>query len=268
LTRGIGSPALEATFASAGVRSPLLARARARMSFIQPEVLATSTASSAAAAAAAQEELKRKPTDHLYWAKTSSVNAAPPPKQLTDEEAKQLEASSSGAGGSAWNKGGNTWEEKKINTWVHELLQSELLPAMAYELPTASTKLPSMPADEQGLAPDGLAVRVVSADKVTGDCTYVLSRGKQRVVFELELRIKLEVEVRAAGKLQTIVTGVLHVHEVTNDDLTQPKLPDAKLTCDQGAEWQSAFEYAAKQSWSSLKSVLEALVARAKEKWR
>ena len=250
------------------MRSPLLSRGAARMSFIQPEVLATSTASSAAAAAAAQEELKRKPTDHLYWAKTSSVNAAPPPKQLTDEEAKQLEASSSGAGGSAWNKGGNTWEEKKINTWVHELLQSELLPAMAYELPTASTKLPSMPADEQGLAPDGLAVRVVSADKVTGDCTYVLSRGKQRVVFELELRIKLEVEVRAAGKLQTIVTGVLHVHEVTNDDLTQPKLPDAKLTCDQGAEWQSAFEYAAKQSWSSLKSVLEALVARAKEKWR
>ena len=239
------------------------------MSFIQPEVLATSTASSAAAAAAAQEELKRKPTDHLYWAKTSSVNAAPPPKQLSEEEAKQLEASSSGAGGSAWNKGGNTWEEKKINTWVHELLQSELLPAMAYELPTASTtKLPSMPADDQGVAPDGLAVRVANADKVTGDCTYVLSRGKQRVVFELELKLKLEVEVRAAGMLQTIVTGVLHVHEVTNDDLTQPKLPDAKLTCDQGAEWQSAFEYAAKQSWPSLKSVLEALVARAKEKWR
>jgi len=224
---------------------------------------------STAAATDGKEEFQRKPADHLYWAKTSSINAAPPPKQLTAEEVKKMEQqASSAAGGSAWNKGGSTWEEKKIESWAHELLKTELLPAIAHELPTATAPLPALPAGDDGAAPDAVHVKVTGVDKVQGEATYVLSRGKQRVVFELELvKIKLEVEVKAAGVLQSIVTGMLTVSEVTNDDLSEPKLPSAKFVCEQ-AGWKPAFEYAAKQSWPAIKAALETLVERAKEKWR
>ena len=217
--------------------------------------------------AGGKEEFQRKPTDHLYWARTSSSNA-PPPKQITAEEAAKLQQqTSSSAGGSAWNKGGSTWEEKDIKSWAHELLKTELLTTITYNLPTASATLPALPADDGGTAPDALYVRVLSADKVSGECTYVLSRGKQRVVFELDLKLKLEIEVKAGGQLQTIVTGTLHVPEVTNDDLSEAKLPSAKTMCDQPA-WKPGFEFAAKQSWPALKESLETLVERAKDKWR
>ena len=160
---------------------------------LKPEVPASD---SAGAAAQPTEEFQRKPTDHLYWAKTSSVNAAPPPKKVTAEEAKQLEASASSAGGSVWNKGGNTWEEKRIEKWAHELLSQELLPAIQYKLPSGVASLPpNMPSGEDLATADSMNVRVLSVDKVTGECTYVLSRGKQRVVFELELKLSFEIEV-------------------------------------------------------------------------
>lgn len=78
-----------------------------------------------------QEEAK-KATDHLYWARSSS-NKAPPPKPISAEEAQKL-AGAGGSGGSAWNKGGSTWEEKKINSWAQELLKDTLLPEMAWEV--------------------------------------------------------------------------------------------------------------------------------------
>ena len=106
-----------------------------------------------------------------------------------------------GAGGSAWNKGGSTWEEKRINTWAHDTLKDVLLPELGYELPGASGSLPN-----PNLVPKGAAlseeaaqrvcIRVLSAESVTGECTYVLSRGKQRVVFELT--IKLQVREKAS----------------------------------------------------------------------
>lgn len=40
------------------------------------------------------EVAPRAPTDHLYWARSSSQNAAPPPKKLSAEEAAKLQANS------------------------------------------------------------------------------------------------------------------------------------------------------------------------------
>ena len=211
------------------------------------------------------EEEQRMPTDHLYWARSASAGAAPPPKPISAEEAKRLEASSS-TGGSAWNKSGNTWEEKKINQWSFDLLKA-MLPEQAFELPGAGN-LPRVPEDYGGLAVK-LRARVLSVESVSGECTYVLSRGKQRVVFELQIKCSLEMELRAGDELKHILTGKLTLPELSNDDLDEAKLPGgSKCTCDQGGEWRAFFEASAKAGmWPTVKGSLEALIEQAKQKW-
>ena len=99
---------------------------------------------------------------------------------------------------SAWNRGGSTWEEKKIEKWAMKLLKESLLPELSYMLPNmeGGTQCPPLPATEDsGGAPVTVSVRVAEADKVDGEATYVVSRGKQRVVFELTMKLGLEMEV-------------------------------------------------------------------------
>ena len=54
--------------------------------------------------------------------------------------------------------------------------------------------MPRVPQEIEGSGEPKLVVRVTGAESVTGDCTYVLSRGKQRVVFELTIKLALEME--------------------------------------------------------------------------
>ena len=70
-------------------------------------------------------------------------------------------------------------------------------------------------------APDSY---VLTREEIHQKLTELSAVGGVEMLMQggLNPKLKLEVEVRAAGMLQTIVTGVLHVHEVTNDDLTQP----------------------------------------------
>ena len=216
------------------------------------------------------EVAPKAPTDHLYWARSSSQNAAPPPKKLSAEEAKQLEASSSAAGASAWNKSGSTWEEKPVNTWAFELLRDTLLPEMAYALPLATVPVPPLPPSEADAASGSVSVgvRVLKAESVTGECTYVVSRGKQRVVFELTIKLALEMEVRVGDELRQILTGKLTMNEVSNDDLEDAKMPStAKCTCEQ-KEWLKFFEQCAKGGgWGPVKDVLGSLMQQTKDKW-
>jgi len=202
----------------------------------------------------------------LYWARSSSQNAAPPPKPLTAEEVKAMEAKAAGSSGSVWNKGGSTWEEKPINTWAHEWLK-ESLGEMAYELPAAGA-VPAVPkGDELEGAALSVRVRVAAVDSVSGEATFVVSRGKQRVVFELALKLQLEMEVHADGNLKTILTGKLTLPEVSNDDLDEARLPSGcKFTCEQ-AGWKPFFEAAAKASWGGIKTNCTRLVESAKAKW-
>lgn len=211
------------------------------------------------------EVAPRAPTDHLYWARSASAGAAPPPKKLSAEEAKKLEAANT-AGASAWNKSGNTWEEKPVNTWAFELLTDTLLPEMAYALPLPNFPIPALPPGEEGSA-TAVSVRVLKAESVTGDATYVVSRGKQRVVFELTIKVSLEMEVRVDDELKQILTGKMTLTEVSNDDLDEAKMPSTvKCTCEQ-RDWLKFFEQCAKGSWGSVKGVLGELVEQTKAKW-
>lgn len=224
---------------------------------------------------AGPSEVQKAPTDHLYWARSSSVNAAPPPKPMSADEVAALQAKEAASSGSTWNKA-QTWEEKPINQWAIALLTDTLLPAVAYELPAVGTPVPPPPQvgdDAEGLAALreanelALKVRVSSVEKVTGEATYVVSRGKQRCVFELALKVKLEMEVRHGEALKTILTGSLHVPEVSNDDLGDAKLPTSKVVCGQSG-WKPFFEQAAKASWPALQTVFTELVEQAKERWK
>ena len=110
-------------------------------------------------------------------------------------------------------------------------------------------------------------VKVLSVDSVSGESTYVLSRGKQRVVFELQIKLQLEVEVHVGGELKQIVTGKLTLPELSNDDLDDAKLPGgSKIVCEQ-TEWKPFFEAASKGCWEGVKTVLNVLIEQAKQKW-
>lgn len=178
-----------------------------------------------------------------------------------------MEASSS-TGGSTWNKGGSTWEEKTVNQWAFDLLKDTLLPEIQYELPTATVPMPALPKSEDlGDGERRLHVRVLSVESVKGECTYVLSRGKQRVVFEMEIKLKLEMELHVGDELKTILSGKLTVPEVTNDDIGESKMVSGcKCTCEQDG-WKPFFEAASKGSWFGLKASLESLVDQTKQKW-
>jgi hypothetical protein len=218
-----------------------------------------------ASAPSVPEVQPRAPTDHLYWARSSSQNAAPPPKPISQEQAKAMEARDKG--GSAWNKGGATWEEKPINTWATALLKDQLLPELAYDLPLPGIVVPPLPPGEAGGSSVVVGVRVAEVNAVNGDCTYVVSRGKQRVVFELTLKLTLEMEVRVDSELKQILTGKMTLSDVANDDLDEAKMPSTvKCTCEQD-EWRRFFEGCAKASWAGVTERLRALVEQAKQKW-
>jgi len=214
----------------------------------------------------------QKPANaHLYWARNKSEEKqlTGEHKALTPEEAAALAKGSSTAG-AAWNKA-STWEEKNIATWASTLMRDEILPDVAYTLGPPGPPLPALPADSsaEGLsASSSCKVRVTSVDSVKGDATYVLSRGKEKVIFELAIKLKMEIELLdESGALKNIIVGTLNVPEVSNDELGDSKLPSAKFTCEQAA-WKPFFEQCAKGSWPSLKGALEAFVEQAKQKWR
>ena len=83
----------------------------------------------------------------------------------------------------------STWEEKNIGKWAHALLKDDLLPS------SSGTAAPLTSAEQSRLTGDlrsssGLCcgVRITGGNAVSGDVTHVYSRGKQRVVFELQAR--------------------------------------------------------------------------------
>ena len=124
--------------------------------------------------------------------------------------------------------------------------------------------LSKLPADAEC---DACSVRVVSVGNVDGDVTYVVSRGKQRVIFELMLKLKLEMELRNADcALEQILTGELHIPEVSVDDLREAKMPSYKSTCEQSG-YSSFFSSAASMSWPQLRQLLQDLVDETKVKW-
>ena len=185
----------------------------------------------------------KAPSDHLYWARTKS-NAAPVERTpLTADEAASL-AQQNRANVNA------AWEEKDVSKWAHELLREQL----------AAGVVGTVAGTESATA------RVTEVISCKGDVTYVLSRGKQRAVFELALKLKVEVEVREGDELREILTGEMHVPELANDDLSAKALPAAKLRCEQAAGAR-AFEGGCRAMWPSMVEALQSLVEHTKQRW-
>lgn len=140
---------------------------------------------------------EKTPASHLTWARSKSSTAPVEPKKLSEAEAAALATQNAGAGAS-WNSG-QTWEEKEITKWSKELLKEQLLPSLSLSLPSDGAPLPALPGIEaaQALAAaatDGTlraVAKVVAVDKVDGEATHVVSRGKQRVVFEFTIKVNL-----------------------------------------------------------------------------
>mmetsp|Transcript_13851 Transcript_13851/g.31735 ORF Transcript_13851/g.31735 Transcript_13851/m.31735 type:complete len:213 (-) Transcript_13851:106-744(-) len=203
--------------------------------------------------------------EHLYWARTKSEQAPLEFKALDPAEKQRLEDEGSSHAGAAWNKA-STWEEKNVTKWAHARLKEALLPALAADFRPPQAMLSRLPAAAEECS--ACSVRVASVGSVDGDVTYVVSRGKQRVIFELALKLTLEMELRSSvGELQQILTGELRVPEVSADDLSETKMPSYTNTCEQSG-YSSAFNSAAAQCWPQLQKVLTDLVDEAKVKWR
>lgn len=159
------------------------------------------------------EQGVRKPSDHLYWARTQSTATPVEIKPLDKEAAAALEQAAAAKRGAAWNAA-STWEEKDISKWAYELLSETLLPSIAADFELSPAESAKLPAELQDLSLR-CSLKVASVTSTTGDVTHVLSRGKQRVVFELTLKLLLELEIRQGNELKHILTGTLNITEVS-----------------------------------------------------
>lgn len=183
-----------------------------------------------------QEQPAKTADAHLYWARNKSQSAPVQHKPLSAEEAAALEAQAAASAGAAWNKAA-TWEEKAIGKWSSELLRDTMLPELAYTLPSEGGSLPALPADSEGLTPVATCkVRVATVESVSGDVTYVISRGKERCVFELALKMKLEMELWEGSELKTIISGQIHIPEGAPTERTIHP-PCASRACVACAAW-------------------------------
>ena len=199
--------------------------------------------------------MEKTAASHLTWARSKSVAAPVEPKKLSEAEAAAAANAGPGAG---WNKA-QTWEEKDISKWSKELLKELLLEQVLQGAEGAA--LPAPPASQEAVAAAIAAgrlscqLKVTAVDKVDGEASHIVSRGKQRVVFDLNLKLKLEVELREAGELHEILTGSLSISDLTNDELQNAKMPPAKVTCEQ-AGWLPFFEPVTKSCWPVLSATL------------
>lgn len=211
----------------------------------------------------------KRADSHLTWSRSKSSTAPPEPKKLTGAEAEALETKA--GPGAGWNSA-QTWEEKDISKWSKELLQDTLLPALTLILPSEEAAMPPPPASQEALAAaasDGTLqcqVKVTAVENLVGEASHIVSRGKQRVVFEFTLKLKLEVEVRVAGELHEILVGALSMSDVTNDELQAAKMPSAKCTCEQ-VGYLPFFEPVVKSFWPTLRTGLSDYVEQVRGGW-
>ena len=136
---------------------------------------------------------ERTPASHLTWARSKSTTKPVEPKKLSADEAAAMASQNAGAG-STWNSS-QTWEEKEISKWSKELLREELLPSLTLSLPSEGAALPALPASQEALAAAAAGslsaeLRVTAVEKVDGEATHIISRGKQRLVFEFTLKVR------------------------------------------------------------------------------
>lgn len=165
---------------------------------------------------------ERTPASHLTWARSKSTTKPVEPKKLSADEAAAMASLNVGAG-STWNSS-QTWEEKEISKWSKELLREELLPSLTLSLPSEGAALPALPASQEALAAAAAAgslsaeLRVTAVEKVDGEATHIISRGKQRLVFEFTLKVR---RPNAHALRQALPARTTHAKHTAHED-TRP----------------------------------------------
>jgi len=125
------------------------------------------------------------------------------PKQLSAEEAKALEdQKKSNAGeGSVW--AGNTWEDRKMNSWAEAKLRELAGPCMATT------------------GEDTIAVKEV--ESFTGTASIYVKQGKKKYFYDLTFKLKWEIESLNAS-------GTLEYKDIVQDDVEDADVtPNVKL---------------------------------------
>lgn len=160
-----------------------------------------------------------------YWATKTDEPPLPKPepKKLTDADVQALErtaSSSKPVGASAWNAAG-TWEEKSHMEWAKGEMERRLV----------------------GLSATTMELKVVSIKGCTGDANVVITRGRPRHGFDLELKLGW-----TAVSGDTTIEGSLEFAEVSRDTVVDDEL-EAEVKVDTKkvkAEHQKAVSAAAK----------------------
>ena len=158
---------------------------------------------------------EKTPASHLTWARNKS-STPPPPKKLSEAEAAAISSQNAGAG-ATWN-GAQTWEEKEISKWSKALLREQLLTSLTLSLPSEGVALPALPASQEALAAAAAAgslsarLRLTSVEKLDGEASHVVSRGKQRVVFEFTIKVLRPARTRSALLPHTRTHARTHAH--------------------------------------------------------
>jgi len=125
------------------------------------------------------------------------------PKQLTAEEIKALEdKTKSNAGeGSVW--AGNTWEDRKMNSWAEAKLRELAGPCMAT------------------IGEDTIAVKEV--ESFTGTASIYVKQGKKKYFYDLTFKLKWEIKSLDAS-------GTLEYKDIVQDDVEDADVtPTIKL---------------------------------------
>ena len=121
---------------------------------------------------------------YSYWAAGNDVKdaaPAPQPKKISEEEAAALLRTASAGGASAWNAAGTFEERTCPDAWVQETVRELMIGA----------------AGEGGAT----VTEVVSA---SGDCNQWVVRGSIRANFDLDVKLKWQVEVGGEKRAGTV----------------------------------------------------------------
>jgi len=193
---------------------------------------------------------------HREWKPTAEPKQEFKPTQISQEAAAAAESSSSTAAGSAWNKAG-TWEDKDVTASAQSALREKL----------------QEPFPDINAAGGALAVEDI--EKVEGEASKPVIRGKMRHIFDLSFKVKFLFKwMDSSGQKQA--TGSLSISDFTNDAFGEdsPNSPVLELSFKdatrQGldAARQKAVEDAiGAHSWPALAGTLMAAVAARMKVW-
>lgn len=122
------------------------------------------------------------------------------PKAISAEEAKKMEDEAAAKAGDSSVWAGNTWEDRKMDSWAEQKV-TELLSSCAVDLSATA----------------GAAVKVKSIKDWTGTASIYVKKGKKRYLYDLAF--KVEYEATGLSEDKTFEGEIAYV-DLLPDDVT------------------------------------------------